>query len=119
MPTLDGKVALVTGASRGIGRAIAIALGKAGADVAVNFVEDEADARKVCAEVEKIGRKALVVKADVSKAGEVSEMVAAVQKELGEISILVNNAAISRSQLLEEITERDWDEILAVNLKSM
>jgi 3-oxoacyl-[acyl-carrier protein] reductase len=119
MPTLDGKVALVTGASRGIGRAIAIALSKAGADVAVNFVEDEADARKVCTEVEKTGGKALVVKADVSKAGEVSRMVEAVQKEFGEISILVNNAAISRPQLLEEITERDWDEILAVNLKSM
>jgi 3-oxoacyl-[acyl-carrier protein] reductase len=119
MRTLDGKVALVTGASRGIGRAIAIALAKAGAHVAVNFLEDEADARKVGAEVEKTGGKALAVKADVSKAREVTGMVEAVQEELGEISLLVNNAAISRPQLLEEITERDWDEILAVNLKSM
>jgi len=109
---------LVTGASRGIGRAISVALAKAGADVAVNFLADEAEARKVCSEVEKTG-KALAVKADVSISDEVSRMVEAVQKGLGEISVLVNNAAISRPQLLEEITERDWDEILAVNLKSM
>lgn len=119
MPILDGKVALVTGASRGIGRAIAVALAKAGAHIAVNFLEDEADTRKVCAEVEKTGRKARASKADVSVASDVSAMVDSVQKELGEISVLVNNAAISRPQLLEEITERDWDEILAINLKSM
>src|SRR5262249_54864501 len=119
MQMLHGKVALVTGASRGIGRAIAVALGKAGADVAVNFVEDEADATEVCKEVEQTGGKALAIKADVSVASEVSGMLESVEKGWGEISILVNNPAISRPQLLEEITERDWDEILAVNLKSM
>jgi 3-oxoacyl-[acyl-carrier protein] reductase len=119
MEALNGKVALVTGASRGIGRAIAIALGKAGAVVAVNFLEDRSDAEKVCGEVEAAGGKALPFKADVSRANEVSRMVETIQEQLGEISVLVNNAAISRPQALEEITERDWDEILTVNLKSM
>jgi 3-oxoacyl-[acyl-carrier protein] reductase len=87
---LDGKVALVTGASRGIGRVIAIALAKAGGEVAVNFVRREAEARKVCSEIKSLGRRSLAIK-----------------------------AGISRPQPLDQITERDWDEILTVNLKSM
>jgi 3-oxoacyl-[acyl-carrier protein] reductase len=116
---LVGKVALVTGASRGIGRAIAVALGKAGADVAVNFLSREAEAKEVCSQIEAAGRRAVTVQADVSNAGEVSRMVEAIQKQLGEISILVNNAGIGRPQPLEAISEKDWDEILTVNLKSM
>ncbi len=116
---LQGKVALVTGASRGIGRAIAIALAHAGADVAVNFVSREADARKVCLEIKSIGRRTLAVRADVSVSTEVAKMVEQIEKELGPISILVNNAGISRPQPVDQITERDWDEILTVNLKSM
>ncbi len=116
---LDGKVALVTGASRGIGRAIAIALAQAGADVAVNFVSREAEARQVCSEIQSLGRRSLAIKADVSVSSEVSTMVAQAEGELGPISILVNNAGISRPQPLDQITERDWDEILTVNLKSM
>ena len=116
---LDGKVALVTGASRGIGRAIAIALAQAGADVAVNFVGHETEARKVCSEIQSLGRRSLAIKADVSVSSEVSTMVAQAEGELGPISILVNNAGISRPQPLDQITERDWDEILTVNLKSM
>jgi 3-oxoacyl-[acyl-carrier protein] reductase len=116
---LDGKIALVTGASRGIGAGIATALARAGADVAVNFVSREAEARKVCSEIKSVGRRSLVIKADVSVSSEVSSMVAQAEAELGPISILANNAGISRPQPLDQITERDWDEILTVNLKSM
>jgi 3-oxoacyl-[acyl-carrier protein] reductase len=116
---LEGKIALVTGASRGIGAGIATALAQAGADVAVNFVGREGEARKVCSEIKGAGRRSLAVKADVSVASEVSNMVARIEAEFGPISILVNNAGISRPQPLDQITERDWDEILAVNLKSM
>jgi 3-oxoacyl-[acyl-carrier protein] reductase len=118
---LTGKVALVTGANRGIGRGIAVALAKAGADVAVNFRSDgdESAAKALCTEIERSGRRALAVKADVSVGTQVSKMVAAARKKLGEISILVNNAGISRPQPIEQITEADWDLIHNVNLKSM
>jgi 3-oxoacyl-[acyl-carrier protein] reductase len=116
---LTGKVALVTGGSRGIGRATAVALAKAGADVAVNDNRQEAEAQAVCEEVEAFGHRALAVKADVSKASEVARLVEAVEKGLGCIDILVNNAGISRPQPLSEITEQDWDDLLTVNLKSM
>jgi 3-oxoacyl-[acyl-carrier protein] reductase len=116
---LTGKVALVTGGSRGIGRATAVALAKAGADVAVNDNRREAEAQVVCEEVEAFGHRALVVKADVSKAAEVAHLVEAVEKGLGRIDILVNNAGIARPQPLGEITEQDWDDLLTVNLKSM
>ena len=116
---LTGKIALVTGGSRGIGRAAALALAKAGADVAVNFNHREAEARAVCAEVEAAGRHALAVRADVSKAAEVARLVETVEKGLGSIDILVNNAGISRPQLLPEITDQDWDDVLTINLKSM
>ena len=116
---LIGKIALVTGGSRGIGRAAAVALAKAGADVAVNFQHRETEAQAVCREIEAIGRRALAVGADVSKATEVARLVETVGKGLGGIDILVNNAGISRPQPLSEITEKDWDDILTVNLKSM
>jgi 3-oxoacyl-[acyl-carrier protein] reductase len=109
----------VTGGSRGIGRAAALALAQAGADVAVNFQHRDAEAQAVSRQIEGAGRRALPVKADVSKAAEVARMVAQVEKGLGGVDILVNNAGISRPQPLAEITEQDWDDILAVNLKSM
>jgi 3-oxoacyl-[acyl-carrier protein] reductase len=115
---LTGKVALVTGASRGIGRAIAVALAKAGVDVAANYHKREVEAQQVCSQVEALGRRAVAVKADVANADEVSRLIATVQKVLGAADILVNNAAISRPQPLNEITEKDWDEVLSVNLKS-
>jgi 3-oxoacyl-[acyl-carrier protein] reductase len=116
-----GKVALVTGANRGIGRAIAVALARIGVDVAVNYrsQDDEPAAKRVRSEIEKAGRRALAVKADVSVGREVSNMVATVQAQLGNISILVNNAGISKPQPIQEITEADWDLIHDVNLKSM
>jgi 3-oxoacyl-[acyl-carrier protein] reductase len=116
---LDGKVALVTGASRGLGRAIAISLAEAGADVAINYQFAAEAAGEVERSVQALGGRALLVQADVSNATEVSRMVDAVERSLGAPLILVNNAGIARVQPLEEITERDWDEILTVNLKSV
>ena len=118
-PALEGRIALVTGGSRGIGRAAALALARAGADVAVNFQTREAEAKAACAEIQRVGRRALAIQADVSQAGEVSRLVEQVERGLGGIDILVNNAGISRPQPLTDITEADWDDVLAVNLKSM
>jgi 3-oxoacyl-[acyl-carrier protein] reductase len=115
---LRGKVALVTGASRGIGRAVAVALAAAGADVAVNYRSREAAAATTCAEIERRGVRALAVQADVSQSPAVARMVAAVEQSLGPVDILVNNAGIVDAKPLAEITEADWDEVLAVNLKS-
>ena len=116
---LTGKVALVTGASRGIGRAVALALAEAGADVAVNYRSREKDAEQVCTGIEKFGRRAITVQADVSKAGDVIRMVEAVESALGSVLILVNNAGIARAKAWQEITEADWDETMDVNLKSV
>ena len=116
---LTGKIALVTGASRGIGRAAALALAKAGVDVAANFLSHETAAQEVCSKIEALGRRALAIKADVSKATELTRLVETVECGLGGIGILVNNAGISRPQPLSDITEQDWDEVLTGNLKSM
>lgn len=119
MSELTGKVALVTGGNRGIGRAIAVALAKAGADVAVNFRTRENEAEEVCSEIKGYSRRSLAVGADVSIAADVSRLVDTVKRELGAIAILVNNAGIGRPQPVEKITEESWDEVLAVNLKSI
>jgi len=108
---LTGRIALVTGGSRGIGRASALALAKAGADVAVNFQHREDEAQAACREIERFGRRALPVKADVSKATEVARLVQTVEKALGSIDILLNNAGIGPPRTLAEITEHDWDEV--------
>lgn len=118
MTDLTGETALVTGGSRGIGRAVALALARAGADVAVNYRSRRSEAEEACAQIAALGRRSLAVGADVSQTGEVSALIAAVRRNLGPVSILVNNAAITRPQPLQEITEKDWDEVLAVNLKS-
>ncbi len=115
---LNNKVALVTGASRGIGRAIAIALAEAGAAVAVNYRDREGAAEETCAEIRRRGARALAVQADVSDSAAVAQMVAAIEPELGPVDILVNNAGIVSTTPLAEITEADWDQMLAVNLKS-
>jgi len=116
---LEGQIALVTGASRGLGRAIAIALAEAGADVAINYRNAAKQAEEVKRAVEGAGRRSLTIQADVSKADEVERMVSNVEGELGAPTILVNNAGIARAQPIEQISEQDWDEILEVNLKSV
>ena len=116
---LEGKVALVTGASRGIGKAIALLLAENGADVAVNFAGSTAAAEAVAAEIEKIGRKAILVQGDVSQTEVCAEMVDKVVKELGHIDILVNNAGITRDTLLLRMKEEDWDAVLNTNLKGV
>jgi len=113
-----GKVALVTGASRGIGQAVAFALAEAGADIAVNYRHREAQALETVRGIERLGRRAVPVRADVSLATEVADMVAVIEADLGQVDILVNNAGIVSAKPLPEISETDWDEMLAVNLKS-
>ena len=115
---IGGKVALVTGASRGIGRATAVALAEAGADVAVNYRTHEEEAREVCAEIEALGRRAVMVGADVGVAAEVSRLVGEVERALGPPAILVNNAGITLRHPLEALTEEIWDEVVTTNLKS-
>jgi 3-oxoacyl-[acyl-carrier protein] reductase len=115
---INGRVALVTGASRGIGRAIALSLAKAGVDVAVNFLVHEKEAQEVCEVIRSFGRRCLAVQADVSLAEEVNRLVKTVDRELGTISILINNAGIAKPRGLEEMTEEVWDETLKINLKS-
>lgn len=115
---ISGRIALVTGASRGIGRAIALALARAGGDVAVNFRTREKEAQEVCTEIQGLGRRSLAVQADVSLADEVSRMVKTIEREMGTISILINNAGVAKPRGLEEMTEDIWDETLRINLKS-
>lgn len=113
-----GKIALVTGANRGIGKAIALSLAEAGVDIAVNYRTHKDEAEDLCSQIKGLNRCCITVQADVSIALEVSGLVSAVEKELGAIDILVNNAGITRPQPLDEITEKDFDEIIAINLKS-
>ena len=119
MKDLKNRIALITGGSRGIGAAVAIALAKAGADVAVNYRERAPAAKTVCAEISVMGRKAIAVQAAVSVFADVKRMISEVEAHLGGIDILVNNAAIAHPRKLEEMTETEWDEVLSVNLKSV
>jgi 3-oxoacyl-[acyl-carrier protein] reductase len=106
MSELAGKVALVTGASRGIGRAIAVALARAGADIAINYRTREDAAPETAGQVSALGRRSLVVVADVSLAAEVTRLAAEVEAGLGPVDIRVNTAGIARPLLLEQVTER-------------
>jgi 3-oxoacyl-[acyl-carrier protein] reductase len=118
MNMLAGKTALVTGASRGIGRACAVALAEAGADIAVNYRVQDGAARETCLSIERLMRRALPVQADVSSASEISRMIQEIEENLGTVEILVNNAGIARRYPWDHIPEEGWDEILGVNLKS-
>jgi 3-oxoacyl-[acyl-carrier protein] reductase len=119
MTTLAGRTALVTGGSRGIGKAIALALGTAGCDVAVNYVSREADAEATANAIRALGRRAVTVRADVSKSAGVSTMLAAVENDLSPIDILVNNAGRLRIETLEQMSEASWNDTLEVNLTSV
>ncbi len=114
---LKNKVALITGSSRGIGREIALAFAREGADVAVNYLSRERAAAEVVAAIEARGRRSAAFRADVSDRGAVREMISRVHKSLGGPGILVNNAGINRRGWFEEATDADWDAIMAVNLK--
>jgi len=113
---LRGQKALVTGASSGIGRCIALSLAQAGADVVVNYIGSEDKARAVCAEAEKFGVRSLAVHADVSDETQVQRMFAQMLAELGTIDILVNNAGLQQDAPFDELTLQQWDKVIAVNL---
>jgi 3-oxoacyl-[acyl-carrier protein] reductase len=119
MASLNNRVALVTGGSRGIGQAIAVSLAEAGAAVAVNYREKAAEARNVVERIGRAGGRAMAVGADVSRAADVAAMVAAVERELGPVDVLINNAGIGLVRTLDELTEEDFDRTIAVNLKSV
>ncbi|KAA0547970.1 3-oxoacyl-[acyl-carrier-protein] reductase [Bacillus sp. BGMRC 2118] len=116
---LTGKVALVTGASRGIGRAIAIELAQKGAKVAVNYSGSEAKANEVVDEIKSLGYEAIAIQADVSSAESVSSMVKQVIDTFGSLDILVNNAGITRDNLLMRMKEDEWDAVINTNLKGV
>ena len=118
MAELDGRTALVTGAGQGIGRAIALALAGAGAAVAVNDLEPPR-AEAVASEVEALGRHAVAVPADAGSVAEIEAMVERATAALGRLDVLVNNAGLIRARPFGQVTERDWDETLAVNAKGV
>ena len=118
MTDLTGRIALVTGASRGIGKAVALALAAAGADVAVNYRERGSEAIDVVETIHRMGRRAVAVPADVSNGEAVNDMFRAVEHGLGIADILVNNAGIAIFHNIDDLTEEDFDRTIAVNLKS-
>jgi 3-oxoacyl-[acyl-carrier protein] reductase len=118
MKPLEGRTALVTGSSRGIGRAIAVGLAQAGAAVVVNYLRRASEAQAVAQEIVALGRPSMSVQADVSLAADVERLVRTSEERVGPIDILINNAGIARVQPVEEISERDWDDLIDGNLKS-
>ena len=118
MDPLKGKIALVTGSSRGLGRAIALALARDGADVALNYVHREAEAEKVKREILESGRRCVSIQADVSQKPQVDKLVGEVQDRFGTVDILINNAGVARVQPIDAVQEEDWDYVLDTNLKS-
>ena len=118
MDDLKGRVALVTGGDRGIGKEISLALAGAGAGVAINYRKNAEEAESTAERIRRAGGRCMVVQADVSRGDEVAALRRRIGEELGVVQVLVNNAGISRPQALTDITERDWDELIAVNLTS-
>lgn len=116
MKRLDGKTALVTGASRGIGRAIAIELAHQGAKVAINYASSDAKAKALAEEINETGGIAIIYKADIANSEEARAMVAAVAKEFGHLDILVNNAGITRDCLLPAMTDEQFAQVIQTNL---
>ena len=115
---LEGKKAIVTGGSRGIGKAIALMYAKEGADILVNYHSNDAAAKDTVAEIEKLGRKGIAVAADVADYTSAQNMVDECVKQLGGVDIVVNNAGVSRPSMLLKMKEEDWDAIIGIHLKA-
>ncbi len=116
---LKGKVALVTGGSRGIGRAIAVRLAEHGVDIVVNYVRHKKDAESTAAEVEKLGRECMMVKANVAKESDVDSMFALIERRFGKLDILVSNAASGVLKPVMELTERHWNWAMDINARAL
>lgn len=116
---LEGKVALVTGASRGIGREIAYELAREGASVAVNYAGSEAKALELVNEIKAMGREAFAIQSDVSNSDTVNGMVKETVERFGKLDILVNNAGITKDNLLMRMKESEWDDVININLKGV
>ncbi|WP_072744252.1 3-oxoacyl-[acyl-carrier-protein] reductase [Sporanaerobacter acetigenes] len=114
---LKGKTALITGGSRGIGRAIAIELSKQGANVVITYINNEVNAKEVIAEVEKSNVRGLAIKADVSNEKDINDMIEIVNNEFGSVDILVNNAGITKDNLLLRMKLEEWDDVISTNLR--
>lgn len=118
---LKGKVALITGSVRGIGKAISLCFAKAGADVVINYISDrsELEANNLVEELKQMGVKALAIKADISKSEEAKGLISEAIKHFGKLDILVNNAGITKDMLLLRMTEQEFDKVIEVNLKGI
>lgn len=117
--SLEGKTALITGASRGIGRAIALIYAQMGADIIINYQKNELAAREVAQQVEGYGQQAFLIKADVSVRSEVEALGQEVQKQVGKINILVNNAGVSLTNNLFGLTQQVWEQVIGTNLTGL
>lgn len=114
--TLEGKIALVTGASRGIGHAIALEMARRGADVAVNYHASQHEAEELAQQIREMGRRSIVVQGHIGNPGEARGIVKRVQEEFGRLDILVNNAGITRDHSIRKITDDEWHEVISTNL---
>jgi glucose 1-dehydrogenase len=117
--TLEGKKALVTGSSKGIGRGIAVRLAREGADVVINYNTDPKGADEALAEVQAFGRRGAIIKANLADVSEVRMLVEQSERELGGLDILVNNAGIEKQAIFQDVTEKEFDAVLDVNLKGV
>ena len=116
---LSGKIALVTGASRGIGKAIAIDLAREGADIIINYHHNEEEAMEVVREIEKLGRKAVALKADVGDFDQVSKMCGIIKEKFGRLNIVVNNAGITMDRSIKKMSQDEWNKVIDINLGSV
>ncbi|MCT4621409.1 MAG: 3-oxoacyl-[acyl-carrier-protein] reductase [Marinisporobacter sp.] len=114
---LTGKTAIVTGGSRGIGKAIALKLADLGANIVVNYTSNAAKAEEVVKQIKDMGKEAIALKADVSNSEEVQNFIKEVEEKFESIDILVNNAGITKDTLLMKMKEEDWDRVMSINLK--
>lgn len=115
----NSKVAIVTGASRGIGKEIALTLARAGARIVINYKQNSEQAEEVATEIRELGQEALVIKADVSKAEDVELLVKTTLEHFGKIDFLINNAAVTKDNLIMRMKEEDWEQVMDTNLKSI